>query len=76
MSRLDRKGDITIQASALPGRGAGKPGGSTSQLGPLLPELAKLQWLEELEVTYDRSLILGPVPAGWGQPGAFPRLRK
>ena len=45
--------------------------------GPLLPELSQLQWLEELSI----GLSVGQpwaagVPAEWGQPGAFPRLKE
>lgn len=61
---------------------AAPAGGATSAAGPpgapplpiLLPELAQLQWLEELVVDMDAPLA--GIPGEWGRPGAFPRLQR
>ena len=55
---------------------AGASGGGRGALGPLLPELAHLQWLEKIELSiYSQTLYAG-IPAEWGLPGAFPRLKR
>ena len=55
---------------------AGASGGSGARPGPLLPELAQLQWLEVVEINiYSHTLYTG-IPAEWGLPGAFPRLKR
>lgn len=41
-----------------------------------LPQLARLLWLEELLVGVPPSLLPRGVPAAWGLPGAFPRLKR
>ena len=48
-----------------------------SSLGPLLPELAQLEWLEELglERPEGQPWAAG-IPAEWCRPGAFPRLKQ
>ena len=49
---------------------------NVSSLDALLPELAQLAQLRELH--WDCAVLgLGSgIPAAWGQPGAFPRLRE
>lgn len=54
------------------------PASSLSQVGQhaevdLLPELAQLQFLEELCIELRRRVPAG-LPSDWGLPGAFPRL--
>ena len=45
--------------------------------GPLLPELAQLEWLRELWLVRSCSpWWAGAMPNEWVQPGAFRRLRQ
>lgn len=43
---------------------------------PLLPELAQLQWLEELSMTMAVDHPTSGIPHEWWLPGAFPRLKQ
>lgn len=45
-------------------------------LDPLLPDLARLPWLERLEWTGLPARLPAPLPPPWTAPGAFPRLRR
>lgn len=47
---------------------------AVSAAGPLLPELARLPLLQELEFTCP-SLSAGAIPPEWGTLGAWPSLR-
>jgi len=49
--------------------------GRVLTFGPLLPALARLQWLEEL-VLHGQEAQWDGVPPEWGQEHAFPRLRR
>ena len=61
----------------LPLEDSAAGGSSNKSGGPLLPELAQLQWLEEFVVQYLKGWPPGhAIPAAWGQPGAFPRLKR
>ncbi len=45
--------------------------------GPLIPELAQLDHLRELEMQrFEGQGLSGAIPPEWGRAGAFPRLRK
>ncbi|KAL4438736.1 hypothetical protein ABPG77_006340 [Micractinium sp. CCAP 211/92] len=45
--------------------------------GPLIPELAQLDHLRELEMQrFEGQGLSGAIPSEWGRAGAFPRLRK
>ena len=57
-------------------RTAGASGGSIGALGPLLPELAQLQWLEDIELNIYSQTLYASIPAEWGMPDAFPRLKR
>jgi hypothetical protein len=55
---------------------AGVPAGQAlAPVGPLLPELAQLQWLQELVLECPFP-VWGRLPVEWGLPGAFPRLQR
>ena len=61
----------------LPLEGSAAGGSSNTSGGPLLPELAQLQWLDDFVVQYLREWPPGHgIPAEWGLPGAFPRLKR
>ena len=48
-----------------------------SGLGLLLPELAQLEWLEELRLEHSQGQPWAAgVPMEWCLPGAFPRLKQ
>lgn len=42
---------------------------------PLLPELARLEWLETLEIKFPLHPLPSGIPPEWLTPGAFPRLK-
>lgn len=72
---LKTNGDGTVDLdthSSSPASVSGGPGGAWP--GTLLPELAQLQWLERLEQRL--PALREGIPAEWGAPGAFPRLRQ
>jgi hypothetical protein len=54
---------------------AASAGPALAPVGPLLPEIAQLQWLQELEVEHPTA-VWGRLPTEWGLPGAFPRLQR
>lgn len=58
--------------SGSPGTFSGGSGGAWP--GTLLPELARLRWLERMEQSL--PALRDGIPAAWGAPGAFPRLRQ
>ena len=64
-SGANSSGSARSQAPAPPHAGAA-----------LLPELAQLQWLEELQLQSYHGRLTGGIPAEWLAPGAFPRLKK
>lgn len=51
------------------------PGGIADSVR-LLPELAQLEHLEELELVQHFAAWEGGLPSEWFAPGAFPRLRR
>lgn len=58
-----------------PGPFSSSSGGSGDAWpGTLLPELAQLQWLEHMD--QELPALRDGIPAEWGAPGAFPRLRR
>ena len=44
--------------------------------GVLLPQLAQLAHLEALNILLQHVRLRDPIPAAWGAPGAFPRLKR
>jgi hypothetical protein len=54
----------------------GARGDSGGRPGPLLPELAQLQWLEVIEINIYSQTLYSGIPPEWGLPGAFPRLKR
>ena len=50
--------------------------GKGSWPGPLLPELARLRWLNSLIMQRYNANNWHGIPPEWVAPGAFPRLRK
>lgn len=60
---------------------SGSGGSSSSVLstpgpGPLLPELAQLQWVEAFSCECKRGTLHGSIPPEWGAPNAWPRLKR
>ena len=44
--------------------------------GVLLPQLAQLAHLENLDIVLPHLRFRDPIPAAWGASGAFPRLKR
>lgn len=44
--------------------------------GLLLPQLARLPYLETLSIHLTNVRFRDAIPAAWGAPGAFPRLKR
>jgi hypothetical protein len=57
-------------------KAAGASDGARGRPGPMLPELAQLQWLEVVEINIHSHTLYTGIPAEWGLPGAFPRLKR
>ena len=69
---------LTVCREVIDSYRASSAGGSAvagAERGPMLPELAELQYIEALVVSQATMPTAG-VPAEWMQPGAFPRLRE
>ena len=71
-----RAGDGSLGPIANGTIGGGEAGGAGPDVGPLVPELAQLQWLTTLDYGPDGHSIDAAIPPEWGQPGAFPRLTR
>ena len=52
------------------------PAGTAAPLGPLIPELAQLQWAEDIMIIANKSTVYAGIPIEWGLPSAFPRIRR
>ena len=63
---------LSPAAHGTSGGGGGEGGGTDA--GPLVPELAQLQWLLSIDIVFRSHGIAAAIPAEWGQPGAFPHL--
>lgn len=73
-------GSATPNGTASPWNASSGGSGSqgASPWGPLLPELAWLQLLEQLDMIriINAKEMLAGIPPKWGLPGAFPALKR